>query len=307
MFGTKLHWITLLYLILEGTILIIQIAICLSRPKDIRRVRFFILLLLFILFNLSNGFIPPSISVLSKPMLTQIIITYAIGIALGTYYFYYLVKEFNIQTDRYYNPKILISSMLFSFLLGFLITYLSTNDLALSEKVFIIPPIIIALYFCFRTVSFIFKSQKNPASPYKLVTLAGYIGIVFMSMMPLTVFFGHHQAVKVGLINISFLFSAFAYYKDHLYQCKMEYNTLHQIGYYSAETAFTASNISAFISDCELTAKEIEISKLILSNCCYSEIGEKLHIAEKTASKHASNIFRKTNCSCKKEFINRFS
>ena len=60
MFGTKLHWITFLCLVLEFVILVIQIASCISRRKDNKRVRFFILISLFIFFNLSNGFLSDS-------------------------------------------------------------------------------------------------------------------------------------------------------------------------------------------------------------------------------------------------------
>ena len=305
MFGTKLHLITFLYLILEFTILIIQIAICLSRPKDIRRVRFFVLLLLFILFNLSNGLLPDTSYGIA--LLPQLIIAYASGIALATSYFFYFVKEFNIRTDRFYNPTFLVTSLIVSFIIGFVGTYLITGDIALSEKVFIIPPIFIGLYFCVRTILFIFKSQRPASSHYKSLTRSAYIGIVFMSTMPIIVFFGDHQFVKIGLINMSFLLSAFAYYKDQLHQCRMEHQALHLMGYYSIVEELQILNLSVSISDYDLTFKEIEVSNLILGDLSYYQIGMKLHIAEKTASKHASNIFKKTNCRCKKEFVNRFS
>ena len=303
MFGTNLHLITVLYLILELTILIIQISVCLSRPKDIRRVRFFLLISFFIIFNLSNGLFPNLNYDLS--LLSQLIISYVSGIALATYYFYYLSKELKIESSKYYNPKFLLLSLLVAFFIGFTSTYLITGDIPFSKEVVIIPPIIIGLYFSIRTLIFIYKSQETPSSHYKILTLSGYIGVIFMASMPIVVFFGDVQSIKVGFINISFLLSAFAFYKNQLYQSRLEYKTLLDLGFYSQE----GNRITLIdpIAEYGLTPKESEVFQFILENLSYSEIAENIHIVEKTVSKHASNIFKKTKCGCKKEFIAKFS
>jgi DNA-binding CsgD family transcriptional regulator len=306
MFGTELHLITVLYLILELVILITQISVCLTRPKDNERIRFFILISLFIIFNLCNGLFPNLDYGLS--ILSQLIIAYASGIALVTYYFYYLTKELNIKTKRFYNTKFLISSVLTSFFVGFVITYLAIGDINFSKEIFIIPPLFIALYFCIRTIIFIFKNQPNSLSHYKMLTLSGYIGIVFMASMPFVVFFGDHQSIKVSLINISFLLSAIAYYKIYLYQGKIEYEVLSDVGFFSLEgKEKDPTKLNDPFAEFGLTSREIEVLQLILKNLSYSEISENLHIVENTVSKHASNIFKKTKCRSKKELIAKFS
>jgi DNA-binding NarL/FixJ family response regulator len=52
-----------------------------------------------------------------------------------------------------------------------------------------------------------------------------------------------------------------------------------------------------------LTEREQEITNGIVSGFTYKELGESLYISESTVSKHASNIFKKTNCKNKKELI----
>ena len=47
----------------------------------------------------------------------------------------------------------------------------------------------------------------------------------------------------------------------------------------------------------KLTQRESEILRFILNDLSYSEIGSKLGIKQSTVSKHASNIFKKYNCS----------
>jgi len=312
MFGTELHLITLLYIIVELFILIVLFAACISRPKDESRTRFFILTSLFIVFNLCTGLFPDVRY--GIPIFAQYILEYLSGIALGTYYFYYVLKELNIQRERFFNIRFLLSSLLISFVLGFLATYIVTGDLLLSKHTFIVFPVLIAIYFCVRTVGMILSSKdkgKLHLSHHKLLTLSGYLGVVFMASMPIVVFFGDYQSVNNGLVNISFVLSAAAFLKSQLYQSRMEYKALSEMGYFAQHVVDQGPEsqpdpLSNPISDIPLTTKETEVAVLIMENLTYREISERLFIAERTASKHASNIFRKAECRSKKEFIDKY-
>jgi signal transduction histidine kinase/DNA-binding NarL/FixJ family response regulator len=64
----------------------------------------------------------------------------------------------------------------------------------------------------------------------------------------------------------------------------------------------------AFEQNCELyhlTTREKDIAKLICQGQKYKNIGETLFIAERTVTKHAQNIFEKTQVSNKIELINK--
>ncbi len=64
----------------------------------------------------------------------------------------------------------------------------------------------------------------------------------------------------------------------------------------------------AFEQNCELyhlTTRERDIAKLICQGQKYKDIGETLFIAERTVTKHAQNIFEKTQVSNKIELINK--
>jgi DNA-binding CsgD family transcriptional regulator/uncharacterized membrane protein len=243
--------------------------------------------------------------------LVQSVFEYFSAMALATYYFYYLVKELNIQKNRFFSTKFLLLSLVISFVLGFVVMYLVTGDLVLSKHIFIVFPIFIAIYFCFRTLLFIVKNKykrKRHLFHHKLLTLSGYLGVIFMASMPIVVFFGDYQSIINGLVNISFVLSALAFYKSQLYQSRMEYATLEKIGYFSKnEIEEESPSILEPILDFELTPKEIEVAQLILGNLTYRQISKRLFIAERTASKHASNIFKKTESASKKDFISRFS
>src|SRR5690554_3704472 len=137
MFSTELHLITVISILIGSIAFIIQFAACLSGPKDRQRTKFFILTSLFIFFILSNSLLPDSNS--SIPTLIQIIITYVSSAALSTYYFFYLVEELKLKSNKYFNTKLLFTSQVISFFTFFLIPYLITKNLKLSMQLFIIP------------------------------------------------------------------------------------------------------------------------------------------------------------------------
>jgi DNA-binding NarL/FixJ family response regulator len=56
----------------------------------------------------------------------------------------------------------------------------------------------------------------------------------------------------------------------------------------------------------DLTRREIEVAISIFKNLSYEEISKELFIAEKTVSKHASNIFKKTGVKNRREFSKKF-
>jgi DNA-binding CsgD family transcriptional regulator len=53
----------------------------------------------------------------------------------------------------------------------------------------------------------------------------------------------------------------------------------------------------------QLTKRQFEVAKLILQDKSFKEICNELHIAENTATRHASDIYSRTNCTDKREFI----
>src|SRR5699024_5696502 len=56
----------------------------------------------------------------------------------------------------------------------------------------------------------------------------------------------------------------------------------------------------------KLSPREIEVAIYILSKAPYKTIGKKLHIAESTVSKHASNIYKKAGVKNKRQFLLNF-
>tara|TARA_B110001469_G_C9640179_1_gene321824 strand:- start:1513 stop:2430 length:918 start_codon:yes stop_codon:yes gene_type:complete len=303
MFGTEIKLSTSIITIIEILIFSFQLFNYFTRPSDKSRLRFLILILLFIFYNLASGFLPDNNIPIS--LFIQNILAFGSGILLASYYFFYLTKEIKITQERLFNSKILVYSLVISFILGFGFSYAITKSISFSKQLFIIFPVIIAIYFCIKTVLFIWKLKKknpNKNTQFKKMLFSGYIGIIFMATMPIVVFFGDYQVVNNTLVNISFFLAFYAYIVRHFYVSKKE-NLLLKV---LEENIQPKNKLNLFIKY-NLTSKEIEIASMILEKLTYKMIASEMNISDGTVSKHASNIYKKTNCQKKSFFLRKFT
>ena len=309
MFGLSFNTSTLVLIVFEMLLLSFQVINSAARWQDQSRFRFLLLILAFLQYNILNGLMPND----NIPVnyMAQNIIVYISAFALASYYFYYLIKELELSQLKIYNVKVLILSLVSSFILLFFGTYLVTGDFIMSRKVFIIIPILISFYFCYQTVDFLIKkwrALKNKNSPYGSIIVAGNIGVVFMATMPITDYFDETRdhAVSIFLVNISLIVTCFAYIKNFLYQAKLEYEFLSKIGYKKSSDLEEIQDVNVMFKEYNLTSKELDVALMMLQGKSYKEIADKMFLVPKTVSKHASNIFKKTKCSKKTEFLDRF-
>jgi DNA-binding CsgD family transcriptional regulator len=301
MLGTEIKIPTFVFICVETLIFFFHLAIYLSRRQDKSRFHFLTLTAAFIFYNVCSGFLPDK-HIPVHPLL-QNILSLGSGILLATYYFYYLVTELEIVQEKLFRIKVLFGSLLGSLLLGFICSYVLTGSIQFSRQVFIIPPILISIYFCFLTVRFLITNhgRKTDNRPRKLMVYSGYIGVIFMATMPVVVAFGDYQILNNSLVNVSFALACYAYMNQHLYQSKIEYEILQKIGHFNEQ-----QNVLIALVEFNLTTTEVQIACLLAQDKTHAEIAEIMFIAISTARKHASNIFKKTDTANKKEFIDKF-
>ena len=309
MLGTEIKPVTLTFICIELIVLFFQLPNFLSRKQDKSRLRFLILTLAFIFYNLCSGLFPDKQIPIN--VLVQNILAFGSGILLATYYFYYLVQELNISQEKLFNTKVLFWSLVLSFVIGFILTYLLTGSIRLSKRNFIILPVLISVYFCITTVKFLTKRRKQARkdTPFKLMVYSGYIGIIFMATMPIVVFFGDYQTINNGLVNISFVITFYAYIKYYLFHSRVEYNLLQKAGFLAIKDSKNEKLNdlqSSLLRKSGLTSRQLDIAYMILQDMTYFEIANEMIIAEGTVSKHASNIYKKTETGNKRNFIKRF-
>lgn len=283
-------------------LLFFQLLNWLSRPKEEDRLRFMILIFLFITYTFTNSIFPnPEYAI---PQIIQYVLTYSTGIVLATYYFYFLLVQMEISFGIYFNPRLLILSLSTFFFFGFLLTFYITGDDQLARYIFIGFPDIIALYFCGETIRRLIRhksNRKETGTLYSVAYYTSYFGIIFMATMPMVVVFGYLQFWNLTLVNISLLLTATSYFLRHIIVSRIEFEWLQSKGF--------NTNINLIkLKKSNLTNREIEIAHLLIDETLdFLYISEKLFISKSTCTKHASNIYKKVGVTNRVELIQEIS
>ena len=124
-----------------------------------------------------------------------------------------------------------------------------------------------------------------------------------MVLLPILTVIGDYQWLTFTIINTSFYAITAMEIDRYLYFLEHKKKMDQLFTYYQADKG---KEISPKFFNRGLTGRQIEIAMEILDRRSYKAIGEEYFIAEKTVSKHASNIFKKTGVKNKTEFLERY-
>jgi len=227
MSNLQIHPILLFLIAFETILLCAQAILLLTRPEDIGRKRFFILVLSFFQFTVICSIMPTSSIDLAHYI--QTIIAYISSITLAFVYFWYLASELELPQLKIYNIKVLMISLVIAFILAFVVTYTVTQDIHFSRFVFDIIPILAAVYFSAQTVRFLiqkWRKLKAGDNHHGTVIIAASIGIVFIATMPIVDVFDKsfsQRVLNISLVTVSLVSTSYAYMKNHFRQPKLEY------------------------------------------------------------------------------------
>ncbi|MDT0651175.1 MULTISPECIES: response regulator transcription factor [Autumnicola] len=269
--------------------------------KQLSLRRYIILGCLFVLYNLTGGFLPDHSFL--KPLILQYIITYGVAIALCVYLIYYLYKDYDIIfLKRYFSIKNIGITLIVGFIILFLIPYLITGSLDSARILFTLPTSVLGFIFLglfYRRISEI-KNQNSFFSKRKKLSTTS-IGCIVL--LPILTVIGDYQWLTFTVMNLAFYtITALEIYR-YIYLIKNQGKLYKVLNFNEESDQNLVKNKIIFQN---LTRREFEIALFILSKSSYKKIAKQLFIAENTVSKHASNIFRKTGTNNRKEFLDRF-
>ena len=301
MFGTAIHWTTFFYLLLD--IAIVAISLYLNPKLHWLNLRRYIILgCLFISYNLSGGFLPDDDFL--KPIIIQYVITYGIAISLCIYIIYYLYKEFEIVLlKKYFSVRNISITLIIAFILLFLLPYLISGSLNFARLFFTIPVFLLGitfLIFFYQRISF--EENQNDFFKHRKKLSTFTLGCIVL--LPFLTVIGDYQWLTFTVMNLGFYaITALEFFRyNYLLKNRIKLEKILTIN-----QNIHLNSIREKIVLQNLTKREFEISLLILSRKSYRQIANNLFIAEKTVSKHASNIFKKTGVKNKKEFLQKYS
>jgi DNA-binding CsgD family transcriptional regulator len=296
--NTEMHMVTFSITVFELVMLCLQVFYFLQRTSDRKRLLYLILLVLLILYNVCSGFLPDQN--IPVPITIQNVVAYLVAFSMSMYFVFYFYKAFDLKHLRFFATYGSIFFLFLPFLLLFVVPYYITGDLDLSRQLTVIIPFFYGLVFTAATTrAFIIKFREKEyteRTKYEMV-IAAYLALICWIILPVIVFFGDFQALEHSVTNAGFLVMTVVYVRTSLFESKKEY----------AKLLHTEQNRQNVIEDncknCHLTAREIEIVRLLAKGLPYKIIGATLSISEKTVAKHVSNIFAKAGVTNKVELI----
>lgn len=298
--NSEMHMITFVITCFEIVMLLFQVVYFLERKSDRKRFYYLILLVAFILYNVTSGFLPDKS--LPVSILTQNVIAYLVAFATSMYLPWYYYKAFDLSRLRFFATYGSLLFLLAPFVFLFVLPYYITGDLQLSRKLVVIIPFLYGLAFIGATArAFVFKFKDREYSDKikRELVIAAYLALLSWLALPVFVFFGDFQVLEQSVTNAGFLVLTIIYVRAMIVQKRLEYIDLVKSEAGQQETV--VMNVKRY----RLTPREAQVASMIFKGETYKIIGEELQISEKTVSKHVSNIFQKMGVTNKVELMNK--
>lgn len=297
MLGITLKYTLLIFILLEGGLLSWHLIDLMVKTHKRSDWRFLLLITGFLLFNAMSFyalFDPGAIDIR-----LQLLLANGCGIVLAIFYAVYLSARFNKKEEKKASGKFLLPILIGTYLAGVFVAYIFDGNYRIAEGLFLLLPIVLSIGFCVSLEGQIRKlgDVKNRKEE-KLTIYSSYAAIVLMTANPLISIVSGYYDLNVSLINILFLVTVGTYvYRLGLEERKAG-QALDRIGFFTDPRSIFAY---------ELSARQREVASMILQDLTFAVIADKLNLAQNTISKHASEIYRKTNTANAEHFKQKFA
>ncbi|MRX46961.1 helix-turn-helix transcriptional regulator [Pedobacter puniceum] len=297
-FGTEMHMVTFVFIVLETIMFLHQLQYYLYRPQDKQRSWFLILLFLLIVYNITGGFFPdPNIPI---PIVLQNILAYAGGFAVASYVPYYFYKGFELNEIRFHAIYGVPLFLLLPFFVFFVVFYAINQNLNQAIEYGVVIPFFysfVILWAIFKAIWKKYRDRKYQSSIIEIIAL--YCAILPWVSMTIISYYNVNQLTEVIITNGGFIFISILFFTRYISKARKEYELI----LLAQNTSNT--NFDDVYKTYQLTAREAEIVSLIRVGFKYKDIAQKLFISERTVTTHVQNIYLKIGVSSKVELIRK--
>jgi len=299
-FGTQMHVVTFIFVVLELIMFSYQLIHYLSRPEDKSRYWYMILLILLIVYNITGGLFPdPKLPI---PIIAQNITAYGSGFVMASFFPYYFYRALELRKLRFHAIYGVPVFLLLPYVVFFVGTYSINHDLEFAIKWGIVIPFLYSLVLVYVIIHSVREQYKENKNNWKLVATCCAV-IPWVSLSVVSYFHGS-QLIEVIFTNLGFIVVTILFISESIKKARLEHIE-HQQLLELKLNGVTPCKFKENAEKYELTKREVEIVQLIRQGYKYKDISDKLHIAETTAKKHVSNIFDKVGATSKFELIRK--
>lgn len=302
-FGTDMHLVTTLLVMLEMMLLGAQLLHWLYFPKERGGILYVWLLVLMLFYNIFGGFFPdPEIEWISLKL--QTMLAWGSGFAVAAYIPYYFYAAFGLAKLKFFAFKGMFFFLALPYLLFFVVAYHIDGNIDFSIKWGLIAPAIYGFSFLWCAFRSISERYKQGLESERLEMMLTYLAILpWICMIPFG-YFHISQLTEVlttntGLLIISCVLIARSVRKkrgerSQLLKFKEEY-------YRNPNEIFFEENLNSS----GFSPREIEVIRLLRLGLTKEEIGERLFIAPTTVARHMQNIYSKVDVNSRLALIRK--
>ena len=280
---------------LQLALLPFQLISYISRRSDARRKRILVMALLYVLLNVT--WIVSNSDVVTLSLANEVLSI--LGVFAICYTYYYCLCEFEIPFTKPFLVRLILYVLAIFAATSFFNRFFGEwNGLA---------RIGVLLYTEFVVLFFVGKIILRARSAQSAPLDIRHYGILFAAFFSMCVPFIliclSNENLKFITINIGFMSILFAYIFFYVNQMQLEWFEFERVrsnrDLENIEHQKIAEMLEKFST---LTAREVEVSKLMVQQLLWKEIADRLNIEESTARKHGANIYSKFNVSGIEEF-----
>lgn len=299
-FGTQMHVVTFVFVLLESVMFFYQLLYFLFRPQDRSRLWYLILLFLLIVYNITGGLFPdPKIPI---SIISQNIIAYGSGFLMASYFPYYFYRGFELTRIRFHAHYGVLLFLLLPYFIFFVIDYSLHGNLDSAIKNGVVVPFFYAFVVLWAIIrAILLKYRERPNQNNLVEIVAVYCAIIPWSSLAVLSYLRVSQLVEVVVTNGGFLVITVLFISRYITEARIEYEQLVKYQTSRIRNLTGEPNYKAY----RLTNREIEIVNLIRQGIPYRAIGDQLFISPKTVAKHVQHIFEKTQVTNKVELIHK--
>src|SRR5690554_6561053 len=295
-FNTEMHVVTFILIILEVLMFMHQYVFYLQKP-DKKRKYYLILLGLLIVYNAAGGLYPDEH--LAMPVVVQNIMAYGAGFAMGGFFPYYFYKAFDVQHLKFQATYGVFLFLVMPYVIFFCIIYPLVNNLDVAIYIGLLIPFIYAFYMIYQILESIKMTYKGKKAVDVILV---YLAVCPWALMPLLAYLKVEQLTEVVFTNGGFVIVTVLFFRNMIQESREDYKALVEMKrMVRPEPELLLENSKMYM----LTPRECEVTQLVCEGEKYKDIAEKLFISERTVTKHAQNIFRKTEVTSKIELLNK--
>lgn len=288
-FGTQIHLITFIVIVLEFGMFLFQLAYYTIKPQDKNRKWYLILLLLMLVYNITGGLFPDP--KLELPISIQVMIAYGGGFLTASYFPFYFYKAFDLKSLRWHALFGVPLFLMLPYLVFFIVVYASNGNLDADIRYGMIAPFVYALVLLWRIFIAIrrkYAVKKNKTEYFEEIAMnlavTPWASLAFFGLIEKS------QVVEVLCANSGIILITMLFIRKAIKQSHWENKLLQTI-------TFDGTRPGVFQENCQrfgLTKTEVKIVEMLYEGMSNRNIADKIFISEETVKKHIQNMFRKT-------------